>query len=158
MTTRPFDNEDEETPDRWFSGVEGIVAVNEDPKRRGRVKVIIPLVSEEEVYDVWARRVQLFVGGPGYGDFHPPELNTEVVLWGRMGDPYNLFYAPLYNEDFPVPSEFQDTAVRGLRTDGDYLLIVDGDLFLRAGRIVMESSSTIRITAPAGVFINGKKY
>lgn len=157
MTDRLF-NDDEEVPDRWFSGVEGIVAVNEDPERRGRVKVIIPLVSEEEVYDVWARRVQLFVGGPGYGDFHPLELNTEVVLWGRMGDPNNLFYAPLYNEDFPVPSEFQNTAARGLRADGDYLLICDGDLFLRAGRIVMESSSTIRITAPAGVFINGKKY
>ena len=148
----------DDAPDRWFTGVEGIVAINDDPERRGRVQCIIPIIDEHEAYPVWARRICLFTGAPGYGDFHPPEKGAEVVLWGRLGDTHNLFYAPLYNENYPVPSDFQNSATRGFRTDGDYKMIVEGDLFIHAGRLIIETIGTARITAAGGVFINGRRY
>lgn len=137
----------------WFCGVEGIVADNEDPLHLNRIKAIIPIIDEENVYDVWARRMCLFVGAPGYGDFHPPELKTEVVLFGRMGHKHHLFYAPVCNEDYPVPTEFQKTDTRGLRSDGDYFLITKGDLYLKGGRVIIESDSSVRVNHVAGYFV-----
>ena len=143
--------EDEER-EFWFSGVEGIVVDNKDPEHRCRVQCKIPLVDEENVYPIWARRINLFTGGPGYGDFHPPEKGTEVVLWGRLNDTHNLFYAPLYNESYPVPTDFRNFSTRGMRVDGNYKLIIDGNLYIRAGNIIVESDSSIRNIAPGGHF------
>ena len=140
----------------WFTGIEGIVAVNDDPERRCRVQCKIPLLDESEVYQVWARRISLFVGGAGYGDFHYPEIGTEVVLWGRMNDERNLFYAPIFNEDYPVPSDFQNLATRGFRNDGDYKMITEGNLYIRAGRILIEADSIVQVIAPAGFFQQSK--
>jgi hypothetical protein len=143
---------DEDDRDHWFSGVEGIVAENKDPEHRCRVQCKIPLVDEENVYPIWARRINLFTGGPGYGDFHPPEKGTEVVLWGRLNDMHNLFYAPLYNEDYPVPTDFRNLSTRGIRNDGNYSIITDGHLYIRAGTITIESDSSVRIIGPGGIF------
>lgn len=137
-----------------FFCVEGIVADVDDPENQHRVQCKIPTIDEETIYPVWARRMCLFAGPAGYGDFHPVEKGTEVVLFGRLGDDKNLFYAPLYNEDFPVPTDFRSLAKRGVRSDGDYLIITQGNLILRAGKIIIEADASVVINAPAGVFQN----
>jgi Type VI secretion system/phage-baseplate injector OB domain len=142
----------------WVSGLEAIVAVNEDPEHQHRIKVVIPEIDEHVIYDKWVRRIALFVGAQGYGDFHVPEIGSEVILFGRFAEKHNLFYAPVYNEDFIVPPDFASSAVRGFRTDGDYKQIVELDHDLRAGRMNVEVDSTIRLTAPGGIFINGRRY
>ena len=130
----------------------GIVAAIDDEARQHRVQCIIPVVDEDEIYPVWARRVSMFAGPPGYGDFHPPAIGTEVVLWGLAGEPHHLIYAPLYNEDFPIPSDFADAGTRGVRSDGDYKVITAGNLILRAGKIIIEADASVIITGPAGIF------
>ena len=135
-----------------FFCCEGIVARIDDPENRGRVQCIIPIFDEQEIYEVWARRVQLFVGPPGYGDFHLPDVGVEVVLQGRMGDTHNLFYQPLANEERPVPSDFRTSAKRGIRNDGDYAIITEGNLILRAGKVIIEADSTVQIIGPGGIF------
>lgn len=145
-------NPDERDGAGWLSGVEGRVAVIEDATRSHRVQCVIPIIDEEAVYPIWARRMCYFVGPPGYGEFHPPAIGSEVVLFGRLGDTNNLFYAPLYNEDSPIPSDFQDPAVRGIRVDGDYVIISAGNLVLRGGKIIIEADASVIITGPAGIF------
>jgi hypothetical protein len=129
----------------------GIVAKVDDPERRHRVQCVIPLIDPEVIYPVWARRMNLFAGPPGYGDFFPPEVGTEVVLFGRFNDPENLYYAALFNEDFPIPPDFPNEATKGMRIFGDFKLIVEGNLMLRGGKVIIESDSTVKISGPAGV-------
>lgn len=144
--------DDEEDREFWFSGVSGIVVRNDDPEFQCRVQCIIPLIDEKEVYPVWARRMILFAGGPGYGDFHFIAKGAPVALFGRHNDHSNLFYTPVYNETHVVPSDFRNLSTRGQRHDGNYSLIVDGNLYIRAGNIIIESDTSTRNIAPGGHF------
>lgn len=143
--------------DGAFFCSEAIVARNDDPENRCRVQCIVPIIDENEVHEVWARRFQLYVGSPGYGDHFVPEVGAEVVLIGRMGDTNNLFYSPLFNETYLPAPDFPDATVSGLRVPGDLKIIADLDFQLRGGRIDIEADASIRITAPGGIFLNSKK-
>lgn len=140
-----------------FFCAEGIVARNDDPENRCRVQCVIPIIDEDEIHEIWARRFQLYVGAPGYGDYFVPERGAEVMLIGRLGDTNNLFYAPLYNETHHAPPDFPDGTVSGVRVPGDYKQIAELDMQLRAGRVSIEADASVHIIAPSGVFINGKK-
>ena len=142
---------------RWLMGVPAIVADNQDPENQHRVRVIIPSIDENLIFDEWARQM-VFCLGNGFGSFFIPPKGSEVVLFGQLGQKFNLFYASLYNEDFHVPPDYENDAMAGLRVPGDLKMIAELDAQLRAGRVEIEADATIHIKAPAGVFINGKKY
>lgn len=144
---------------RWLEGLEAIVAVNEDPEFQHRIKVVIPALDEDQVFNKWIRSMSVHVLGVGYGMFMMPPIGSEVTLWSRFGDKHNLFYTPAYNEDYVVPADFRDPAVAGIRAPGDLKFICDGDMQLRSGGLRMQADfGAIQITAPAGVFINGRPY
>jgi hypothetical protein len=145
------------TRDDWVAGLNAIVAQNNDPEHRHRVRVIIPSIDEDRICKKWCDRLVWWAGAPGYGDFHIPEIGSEVCLFGRLNQKHTLFYISRFNEDYPVPKDFWTPAVRGFRQDGDYKSIVELDHFMFAGRFLMEAHSTLRIVAPGGVFMNGKR-
>ncbi|HKO43324.1 MAG TPA: phage baseplate assembly protein V [Pyrinomonadaceae bacterium] len=139
--------------------VEAIVAENEDPEHQHRIKVVIPTMDEHQVRDEWVRPMVPYVGGPGFGSFLVPPRGTEVVLFGRLGQKHNLFYLSVYNEDCPVPTDFQQQhpeTVAGFRVPGDFKLIVEGDLQIRCNRLHLETDGAINIIAPGGFFVNGR--
>jgi hypothetical protein len=142
--------------DRWVSGLEAIVAVNEDPEFQNRIQVIIPALDEHEVYPKWVRSMNALVLGPGFGSFFVPPIGSEVTLFSRLGQKHNLFYAMVYNEDFIVPPDFRNTAVAGIRAPGDLKFISQGDLQLRSGGMYLETDAAVSIIAPAGLFVNGR--
>jgi len=152
------DGADSDGDDRWMIAVEAIVAENEDPEHQHRIKVIIPLLDENNVRDEWVRQMGCYVGGPGYGSFLLPAIGSEVVLFGRLGQKYNLFYMSVYNEDYVVPADFRDTSVCGIRAPGQLKLIADQLMQLRGSRLRIEADASIQITAPGGVFINDRQY
>ena len=139
----------------WLMGVTGRVAENEDPERQHRVKVLIPSIDEDVVYDEWARQM-VFCLGNGYGSFFIPPVGSEVVLFGQLGQKFNLFYASVYNEEMQIAADFEDSTVSGFRVPGDLKMIADLDAQLRAGRLAIEVDSQINIVAPGGMFINGR--
>lgn len=141
---------------RWLIAETGIVADNEDPDRQHRVKVIIPSIDEDNVFDDWARQM-VFCLGNGYGSVFVPPVGSEVLLFGQLGQKFNLFYAGLYNEEMQIAADFEDSTVSGFRVPGDMKLIADLDMQLRAGRMSLESDGQMNIIAPGGLFINGKK-
>lgn len=149
---------DDSADDRWVTGLEAIVAVNEDPENQHRIKVVIPAIDENVVRDEWAKQLVAYVGEPGYGSFFVPAKDSEVILFGRMGEKHTLYYMSVFNEDFPTPTDFDTPAKAGFRVPADFKIICEGDLQLSAGGIHLEASGAINITAAAGVFINGKRY
>lgn len=139
----------------WFQGIYAIVAVNEDPEHMHRIKVIIPLIDENEVHDEWVRQMGSFAGSGGYGNFDIPKLGSPVILFSALGAGKELFYLCVYNEDNLVSGDFEDDTTRGVRSDGDYKIICRGDLILEGGRILMKSAfGTIQISAAAGLIID----
>lgn len=140
----------------WLIGVHAIVADNEDPERQHRIRVIIPSIDEDYIYDIWVIPL-VFCMGNGYGAVFIPPKGSEVVLFGYLGQKHNLYYASHYNEEMLIPPDFEDETVSGFRVPGDLKLIADLDFQIRGGRIAIEADSTINIIAPGGLFINGRK-
>ncbi len=137
--------------------VPGIVAVNKDPDGQHRIKAVIPAIDAAKPHDVWIRQMGGFAGSGGYGNFDIPKIGSPVVIFGEFGQGKNLYYLCVYDEENDVPGDFQDETVRGLRTDGDYKLIVGGNLFIKANKVQVESDSSIEQIAPAGIFNRDKK-
>lgn len=98
----------------WLVGVPAIVADNDDPERQHRVRVIIPSIDEDLIFDEWARQY-VFCLGDGYGSAFIPPKGSEVVLFGQLGQKFNLFYASLYNEEMRVPDGFDDEKTVGIK-------------------------------------------
>ena len=141
----------EASSERWMTGVEGIVVENEDPENQHRIKVKIEVLDEFKVLDKWVRQIGCYVGGPGYGSFFVPEINTEVILFGRLGQKYNLYYMSVYNEDFPVPADFRFPREGGnsrtRRSEVHHRKA--GDMQLRGGGLRMQADfGAIEIIAP----------
>jgi len=109
---------------RWLIGVPAIVADNKDPERQHRVRVIIPSIDEDLMFDEWARQM-VFCLGNGYGSAFIPPKGSEVVLFGQLGQKFNLFYASLYNEDMLVPDGFNDEMTVGIHAPGNLKLIAE---------------------------------
>src|SRR5436853_395225 len=122
-----------DVPTGWVSALEAIVAVNDDPEFQHRIKVIIPTLDENNIFNKWIKRIVWWAGAEGYGDFHIPSVGSEVILFGRFGEKHHLYYASVFNENYVVPADFRSPTVRGFRTDGDYKSIVELDHQIRAG-------------------------
>lgn len=108
----------------WMMGVPAIVADNNDPERQHRVRVIIPSIDESLIFDEWARQM-VFCLGDGYGSAFIPPKGSEVVLFGQLGQKYNLFYASLYNEEMLVPDGFQNEMTVGIKAPGNLTFIAE---------------------------------
>lgn len=151
------------TREEWMIAIEGIVVVNDDPDRQGRIKALVPIIDENKVWDKWIKKLVLFTGPRGYGDFHVPDKGTEVIIFGRAGGKHNLYYIPVYNEDYLTPSEFDSPKDRGIKTERDYRLMADRNLIIEAGEnIRLTAANEIRlkakgvtIEAPDGLTVNG---
>lgn len=109
---------------RWLFGVNGIVADNNDSERQHRVKVIIPSIDEDLVYDEWVRQM-VFCLGNGFGSAFIPPIGTEVVLFGELGEKFNLFYATVYNEEMFVPEGFDNEMTVGIHAPGNLTFIAE---------------------------------
>lgn len=109
---------------RWLMGVPAIVADNQDPEQQHRVRVVIPSIDEDLIFDEWARQM-VFCLGNGYGSAFIPPQGSEVVLFGQLGQKFNLFYASLYNEDFLMPENFSDEMTVGIHAPGNLKFIAE---------------------------------
>jgi hypothetical protein len=169
-----------EQRDYWFAGINAIVAINEDPEHQDRIKVIVPDVDEDEIHDRWITPYIRFVGPKGYGDSHRPGVGTEVIVFGRQNEKYNLFYVGRYNEDYLVPEKLRDPDVRGFYHDKDYKALTDRDFEIYAKRdleihadrdvelkavrhlklsgatVEIRSEGKVEIFAPGGLWVNGE--
>jgi hypothetical protein len=105
--------------------VEGIVAANDDPEGMHRIQVVIPSIDESYVHDHWVTALVPWVGADGYGPVNLPQLGSEVLLFGRLGQKHSLFYLCRFNEVYGIPGGFVGENARGLKTDGRYKLLAD---------------------------------
>ncbi len=129
--------------ERWATGLTGIVAENNDPENQHRVKVIIPSIDENETYDEWVRSLN-FCLGDGFGTVFIPPVGSEVVLFGTLGEKYNLFYASLYNEEMQN-SSFLNKDKAGIHAPKDLYLIAQLTAKILARNIEIKAEQSVFI-------------
>src|SRR4029453_5035608 len=71
--------------ERRYGKYRGFVADNEDPQKRGRLKLRVPSVLGEEQSD-WALPCLPFGGAAGHGFFSVPEVNAQLWVEFEEGD------------------------------------------------------------------------
>jgi uncharacterized protein involved in type VI secretion and phage assembly len=69
---------------RMYEAAVGIVTDNKDPSKLGRVKVKIPVLSDQD--STWWCPIIMLGAGKNRGWFFIPELNDEVLLMFEHGD------------------------------------------------------------------------
>jgi hypothetical protein len=147
---------------RWLMGVSAIVADNRDPEKQHRVRVIIPSIDEDQVFDEWARQM-VFCLGDGFGSAFIPPKGSEVVLFGQLGQKFNLFYASLYNEEMLMPEGYPDEMTVGVHAPGNLKFIAEElakvqakNIELIAAQVAKILAANIEATAEQKVTINGQ--
>src|SRR5436190_10432429 len=131
---------------RWLICETGIVAENEDPDNQHRIKVILPSIAGEEVYDDWVRPAP-FCMGDGLGLVMIPPRGSEVLVTGVLGQKYNLCYhGAVYNEEMAIPAELGiDTP--GIKVPENLSFIVGMQLLLQAENMRLVASQLLHAEA-----------
>lgn len=125
----------------WLMGVPAIVADNDDPEKQHRVRVVIPSIDEDQIFDEWARQM-VFCLGDGFGSAFIPPKGSEVVLFGQLGQKYNLFYASLYNEEMEMPDGFSSEMNVGIHAPGNLKFIAEQSAKLKGNNATVEAVVT----------------
>jgi type VI secretion system (T6SS) baseplate-like injector VgrG len=138
-----------------FMCVPAIVAVNEDPEFLHRIKVIIPHLDQEQVYDDWVWQMGGAAGAKGYGDVALPALGQEVMLFSEWGQGERMFFLAVFNEFNPTPGDSDNETTRVIRAAGGLKIISNGPLILEGSRVFVKSAfGSIQISAAAGVIFD----
>lgn len=132
--------------DGVFFCAEGIVARRDDPEKLARVQCVIPMIDENEIHEVWARRLQIYTGDSGFSDYFVPALGSAVALFGRLGGTDNFFYAPVLNEINKPPTELS-ADVQGVRVPFDLRLIAGQMAKIQAQNIEAIAAQVAKILA-----------
>ncbi len=125
----------------FYGKYRGLVVDNEDPTKRGRLKVRVPAVMGEE--EVWALPCAPYAGD-GVGLFLLPEVGTGVWVEFEAGDPSFPIWAGFFWGDGQIPDRDAVPAIKFLRT-GKLTLRIDDE----AGELLieMDNGSTLKLTA-----------
>lgn len=114
----------EETERPWISE-SAIVTDNNDPERRHRIKVTIPSLDEDNVFDDWISPATPFSKGDGYGSSFIPPIGSEVRITGDLGQKHNwTYHGAVHNEDAAIPEEFGPEA-DGVKVPGELAYIAE---------------------------------
>ncbi len=149
--------------DNWMIAAEATVTDNVDPAGLHAVKVRLDVIEESGTPDQWATALVPWVGAAGYGPSQAPEVGSEVLLFGRLGERHTLFYLSRFNEDFQTPAEFADGS-RGFKNDrvtrllGDLLVqvISDTQLYLGGGVAADVDAPDVRLKAGGAMSVHGQ--
>ncbi len=128
---------------RWLIAESAIVADNKDPERQHRIRVIIPSIDEDMIYDQWIRPMAFCVGD-GFGSVFIPPKGAEVFITGALGQKFNLFYSQTYNEEMFIPSELSKD-VFGIHVPKDLLFIADENAELRGANAKVQAAQLAEI-------------
>jgi hypothetical protein len=124
---------------RWLVCEPAIVADVDDPENQHRIKVIIPAIDEELMYDDWVRPMTPFAMGDGYGAVFVPPKGSEVLISGILGQKFNLCYlGAIYNEENRKSSQL-DKETPGIH--------VPGNLSFLAGLLMKLQAQNVHIIA-----------
>ena len=133
---------------KYYGKYRGFVVDNQDPEKRGRLKLRVPSVLGDEETS-WALPCVPFGGGAGYGLFAVPE--TEAQVWvefeeGELALP--IWTGTFWQKQGDPPAEAaagEKPTVRVLKTPGKHILLFDDEADKEKFRLVHPAGSEMAI-------------
>lgn len=114
---------------RRFGKTRGLVTDNQDPEKRGRLKLRVPAVLGDEETD-WALPCLPFGGGAGYGWFAVPEVDAQVWVEFEEGDIHRPIWVGTFwqqESDVPPDAAKDQPTTRLLATPSGHVLQFDDE-------------------------------
>lgn len=119
------------------------------------VKAVIPSIDPDRVHDSWIQQAVPWMGPAGYGPVFAPAVGSEVLITGRFGQSFSLFYLSVFNERYTVPGEFADGS-RGLKNDTPLRLLCDQLIEIVGGqRVLLEAAQQADLKGQAVRLFSG---
>ena len=110
--------------EKRYGKFRAIVIDNQDPQKRGRIKVQAPSVLGDQDTD-WALPCFPFGGGAGYGWFAVPPVNAQVWLEFEEGDLHRPIWTGTFHQqaaDVPKTAAQADPTTYLLQTPAGHIL------------------------------------
>jgi len=142
---------------RFYGLYHGFVVENEDPEKRGRLKVKIPSVLAEQVFEQWIYGKSIFNSNK-IGIFAIPAIGSGVWITFINGDPAMPIWEMGWFADKEIPDEFKERYLDGITFKHDRIFIQsdkasielfeNGDIEIDSkGKINVNAFSTVEIKA-----------
>ena len=140
-----------------FYGVyTGTVTDNHDPAQRGRIKITLPWLTDQDAPELWARHAVLSAG-PDHGSWFLPEIGAEVLVAFEAGDvsrPYVV--GALWNgvDRPPETSDKPDYDTQVLSTSRGTRIVFDENADGGTLRLETAGGQRVQLTdSPEGLII-----
>jgi uncharacterized protein involved in type VI secretion and phage assembly len=142
---------------RYYSIYPGYVMDNNDPDGMGRLKLMVPNVYGDNIYDYWALPRNV-ISGEGWGVQVTPQKNSLVWVEFRHGNPKLPVWSHGYFKKGAKPSSLTDIKKFWFLSPSGHLIMVDdGDNTLRIkdadGNSVIVSSKGISLVTDKEIFL-----
>ena len=141
---------------RFYGLYHGFVVENEDPEKRGRLKVKIPSVLAEQVFEQWIYGKSIFNSNK-IGIFAIPAIGSGVWITFINGDPAMPIWEMGWFADKEIPDEFKERYLDGITFKHDRIFIQSDKASIELfenGNIEIISDKKIDITANGDVTVN----
>ncbi|WP_338813216.1 phage baseplate assembly protein V [Bernardetia sp. Wsw4-3y2] len=143
---------------RFYGLYQGIVIENEDPEKRGRLKVKIPSVLANQVFEKWIYGKSIFNGNT-IGIWAIPSVGSGVWITFINGDPTMPIWEMGWFSDKEIPKEFKERYLDGITLKNDRIFIQSKKAsieFFEDGNIEIIANEKIDITANADITVNAQ--
>ena len=138
MNTDALDDINAWIRSHYFGKFRGTVIDNDDPNKRGRVKVSVPAVLES--LEVWAMPCVPYAGD-GVGFYVMPETGSGVWVEFERGDPSFPIWSGCFWGDDELPEDATAPTMKILRTKTGQMQFDDD-----AGEIIVKNDDDATIT------------
>lgn len=111
---------------RYYSDYRAFVVDNEDPENMHRLKLIIPEIAADQVYDYWAYPKDVW-GGKDYGIQVLPQKADLVWVSFERGNPEVpiWFHGHWGKDEKPTGSEYKDPNSYWFKTPGGHTVMIN---------------------------------
>jgi uncharacterized protein involved in type VI secretion and phage assembly len=156
---------------RIYGVVTAVVTNNQDPDKRGRVRVRFPWLAQEGEGESWWARVAVPMAGDGMGTYFLPEVDDEVLVAFLQGDPrFPYVLGALWGANRQPPEEVDEkNTKRTIKSRSGHVIRLDDtdgeekieiiDAKEKVTVVIDSKESTITVSADKDVTIesaNGK--
>lgn len=151
--------------------VPAVVTDNQDPEKRGRVRVSFPWLADQGDGESWWAPISVPMAGDQMGTYFLPEVNDEVLVAFAHGDPrFPFVLGSVWNANSKPPEQVdQNNTKRTIKSRSGHTIRFDDtdgsekieivDAKQKVTIVIDSSKSTLEITADQDVTIqssNGK--
>ncbi|WP_375560261.1 phage baseplate assembly protein V [Bernardetia sp. OM2101] len=145
---------------RFYGLYQGLVIENNDPEKRGRLKVKIPSVLGDQVFEKWIYGKSIF-NGNNIGIFAIPSVGSGVWITFINGDSSMPIWEMGWFSDKEIPEEFKERYLDGITLKNDRIFIQskeasielfeNGDIEIDGkGKITINAFSDIDLKSTSG--------